>query len=133
MQGCVAWHVCVRVVLLQALADKVMKGIAKQEGSSDFNGVHLRMEPDAADWSMILGGEEQYRETYLQAMADARFSEDTPLYVASGLLTGSSDIYEKSTNTVDTESMAQMNNLTQGIMDAGVCSALCFFVCNMAC
>jgi hypothetical protein len=49
------------VVLLQALADKVMKGIDKQEGSSDFNGVHLRMEPDAADWSMILGGNSPLR------------------------------------------------------------------------
>jgi hypothetical protein len=112
------------VVLLQALADKVMKGIDKQEGSSDFNGVHLRMEPDAADWSMILGGKEHYWETYLQAMVDARFSKDTPLYVASGLLTGISDINDKSKNTGDPKSVAEMQTLSKDIVDAGVRAAL---------
>jgi GDP-fucose protein O-fucosyltransferase len=116
--------VCARGELVQALADKVVKGIAKLEGSSDFNGVHLRMERDAIDWANILGGKEHYWETYLEAMEKAKFSKDTPLYVASGLLTGSTDINSKSQSSGDPESIREMQTLAKDIIDHGVRTAM---------
>lgn len=102
---------------MQALAEKVVKGIAKEEGVSAFNGVHLRMERDAIDWANILGGKEHYWDTYLEAMQKARFSQDTPLYVASGLLTGSKDINDPTKTAGDPESAAEMKKLVKDMVD----------------
>jgi hypothetical protein len=78
--------------VLQALADKVVTKIAEENGSGEFNGVHLRMERDAMDWAMILGGRNRYWALYRSSMSMAHFSKDTPLFVASGLLKGSTNI-----------------------------------------
>lgn len=102
---------------VQALADKVVKGIAQQEGSSDFNGVYLRMERDASDWVVVLGGKENYWQKYRDAMVRAKFSKDTPVYVASGLLTGSTDINDHSKNSGDAESVEVMKGLVKDIVD----------------
>jgi hypothetical protein len=54
---------------------------------SFFNGVHLRIESDARDWSSIMGGDRAVWDGYVAAMRAARFDGATPLYAASGLLT----------------------------------------------
>ena len=41
---------------IQALADRVVLGITGN-GQAEFNAVHLRIEKDARDWSIIMGGE----------------------------------------------------------------------------
>lgn len=51
-----------------------------------FNGVHLRMEKDAGDWMVILGGRGAVWSMYLNAMRRVGFNASTPLYVATGLL-----------------------------------------------
>ncbi len=56
-------------------------------GSGIFNGVHLRIEKDAEAWSQILGGRHVVEQRYRGAMRTARFDGNTPLYVASALLT----------------------------------------------
>lgn len=102
---------------VQALAEKVVQGIAREEGAADFNGIHLRMERDAADWAEILGGKENYWHQYRDAMTQAKFSKDVPLYVASGLLTGSTDINDKSSNSGDPASVEEMKGLAKDIID----------------
>ena len=102
---------------VQALAEKVVQGIAQEEGAADFNGIHLRMERDAADWAEILGGKENYWHQYRDAMTQAKFSKNVPLYVASGLLTGSTDINDKSSNSGDPESVEEMKGLAKDIID----------------
>ena len=52
-----------------------------------FNGVHLRIESDARDWSSIMGGADAVWEGYTGAMRAAKFESGSPLYAASGLLT----------------------------------------------
>lgn len=99
------------------LADKVVQGIAREEGADEFNGIHLRMERDAADWAEVLGGKESYWGQYRDVMIQAKFSKDVPLYVASGLLTGSTDINDKSSNSGDPESVAEMRRLAKDIID----------------
>lgn len=56
-------------------------------GMGAYNGVHLRIEKDAGEWARILGGLEVVRRRYREAMREARFDRNTPLYVASALLT----------------------------------------------
>lgn len=99
----------------------MVNGVAQQEGTSEFNSVHLRMERDAADWVMVLGGKENYWQTYIDAMVTARFSQDTPLYVASGLLTGSTDINDNSKTNGDPESTEEMKRLVKDITNNQVC------------
>ena len=41
---------------IQELANKVVRGIT-DGGAAVFNAVHLRIEKDAKDWSIIMGGE----------------------------------------------------------------------------
>ena len=41
---------------VQQLADRVIQGI-RAGGTGQFNSVHLRIEKDARDWSLIMGGE----------------------------------------------------------------------------
>ena len=106
---------------MQALAEKVVKGIAQEEGVTEFNGIHLRMEHDAADWAEILGGKENYWAQYRDAMVRAKFSKDTPLYVASGLLTGSTDINDASSSSGDPQSVEEMQGLVKDIVDNEVC------------
>jgi hypothetical protein len=86
---------------MEALADQVVAGMVRaavgagppgssSSSSSDFegfNGLHLRMEKDATDWSNILGGIEAYWNLYKAQMVAAGFKGSRlPLYVASGLL-----------------------------------------------
>lgn len=102
---------------LQALADKVVSGIAGENGSNEFNGVHLRMERDAMDWAMILGGRNRYWALYRSSMSMAHFSKDTPLFVASGLLKGSTNINTlDGTTQGDTWSVQQMKQLAREIV-----------------
>jgi hypothetical protein len=102
---------------LQALADKVVAGIAGESGSSEFNGVHLRMERDAMDWAMILGGRNRYWALYRSSMSMAHFSKNTPLFVASGLLKGSTNINAvDGTNQGDSWSVQQMKQLAHEIV-----------------
>lgn len=42
---------------IMALAEQVMAGM-KAAGASDFNAVHFRIEKDAKDWALIMGGME---------------------------------------------------------------------------
>lgn len=102
---------------MQALADKVVSGIAGESGSSEFNGVHLRMERDAMDWAMILGGRNRYWALYRSSMSMAHFSKNTPLFVASGLLKGSTNINTlDSTTQGDSWSVQQMKQLAREIV-----------------
>lgn len=102
---------------MQALADKVVAGIAAESGSSEFNGVHLRMERDAMDWAMILGGRNRYWALYRSSMSMAHFSKNTPLFVASGLLKGSTNINTlDGTTQGDTWSVQQMKQLAREIV-----------------
>jgi hypothetical protein len=105
----------------QALADKVIDGIANNEGSSEFNGVHLRMERDAMDWATILGGPDKYWAMYRSSMAIAHFSLDTPLFVASGLLKGSTNINKHdSVPLLENTSVQQMKRLAGEIVKSKV-------------
>jgi hypothetical protein len=73
---------------LEYLADRVVSYITR-DGRRNFNGVHLRVEKDAAEWFLILGGLDGAQvvwEMYRDAMLDAGFEPDTPLFVATGLL-----------------------------------------------
>ena len=107
---------------VQALAEKVVNGITQEEEVTEFNGIHLRMEHDAMDWSNILGGKESYWAQYRDAMARAKFSMDTPLFVASGLLTGRPDINQTSSSSGDPQSMKEMQELVTDIVDNEVCN-----------
>ena len=85
---------------MEALADQVVAGImhaaadipvstgSRDAGSFEgFNGLHLRIEKDAADWTNILGGVEAFWNLYKAQMVAAGFEGSRlPLYVASGLL-----------------------------------------------
>ena len=42
---------------LEQLAARIVANITG-DGRAQFNGAHLRMEKDAKDWSVIMGGEE---------------------------------------------------------------------------
>ena len=39
------------------LADVVISQMARA-GAASFNGLHLRIEADAGDWGMLMGGEQ---------------------------------------------------------------------------
>lgn len=67
------------------IADKIITGMKKKTGSSSFNGLHLRLEADAAAWIRLVGGEEFFWETHFEAMTNATFTTEQPLYVASGI------------------------------------------------
>ena len=97
-----------RVQHLQALADKVVKGITS-EGRPTFNGVHMRMEKDAADWAIIMGGRDRLWQLYKESMSRAGLGASTPLYVASGLLKAASE---------DTWSRDEMRSLTADIVSS---------------
>eukprot|EP00892_Ulva_mutabilis_P008390 jgi/Ulvmu1/5923/UM026_0045.1 len=108
-----------------ALARKVIRGIHEKEGVEVYNGVHLRMERDAMDWAIIMGGRERYWKLYRSSMAMARFSRDTPLFVASGLLKGSRNINTENgavTAAADTQAVNQMQKLAQEIVSANLAS-----------
>lgn len=63
----------------------MIAGILKS-GAPAFNGVHMRMEKDAADWAIIMGGRQRLWQLYKEAMTRAGLDPGTPLYIASGLL-----------------------------------------------
>ena len=90
---------------LEALADAVVAGIVRAHGGGGggssgggsgggaaaaargaFNGLHLRIERDAADWTSMMGGREAFWGAYLDAAAAAGLDAGTPLYIATGLL-----------------------------------------------
>jgi hypothetical protein len=54
-------------------------GMKKKTGSSSFNGLHLRLEVDAAAWIRLVGGEEFFWETHFEAMTNATFTTEQPL------------------------------------------------------
>ena len=99
---------------MQALADKVVAGIAAAQGARAFNGVHMRMEKDAADWAIIMGGRARLWQLYKDSMRRAGLDPDTPLYVASGLLKASSE---------DEWSRDEMRRLTDDIVASQVRAA----------
>lgn len=93
------------------------------EGVEAYNGVHLRMERDAMDWAIIMGGRDRYWKLYRSSMAMARFSRDAPLFVASGLLKGSRNINTENgalNSAADTQAVNQMQKLAQEIVNANV-------------
>lgn len=100
---------------MQALADKVVAGITAQPGVTVFNGVHMRMEKDAADWAIIMGGRARLWQLYKDAMTRAGLDPDTPLFVASGLLKAASE---------DTWAKEEMQRLTDDIVASKVRAAL---------
>lgn len=55
---------------LKLLANKIIKGILEEGGGELFDGVHLRMEKDARDWMLILGGREVRRSSGSIAIVD---------------------------------------------------------------
>jgi len=69
---------------LRALADKA-SSVMTSQGRAPYNGVHLRVEKDAEDWALIMGGPGVVWHQYLALMLDMGFNNHTPLYVASGL------------------------------------------------
>ena len=71
---------------VDALARRAAVAMAAR-GVFAFNGVHLRIEKDAGDWAIILGGQGRIWHLYCDTLASARFNASQPLYVASGLLT----------------------------------------------
>jgi hypothetical protein len=42
---------------LHAMAQRIIEGMT-EGGKHDYNGVHLRIEKDARDWALIMGGQE---------------------------------------------------------------------------
>mmetsp|Transcript_3827 Transcript_3827/g.11047 ORF Transcript_3827/g.11047 Transcript_3827/m.11047 type:complete len:533 (-) Transcript_3827:775-2373(-) len=95
---------------IEAMADRVVAAI--HSTTPVFNAVHLRIERDAKDWAQIMGGPEALWNAYVQAMRQAGFSRDTPMYVASGLLTyGASD---------------DMNRIIALLKAAGLCSEVLY-------
>ncbi|RMZ53967.1 hypothetical protein APUTEX25_002544 [Auxenochlorella protothecoides] len=71
---------------LEALAARTVAAMAAA-GVPAFNGVHLRVEKDAGDWTIIMGGVGRMWHLYTQTMRRAGLDARTPLYVATGLLT----------------------------------------------
>jgi len=57
------------------LYTQVIAGIRASSITPLFNGVHLRMEKDAADWALNTGGPEHYWDLYKLVMARARFNQ----------------------------------------------------------
>lgn len=99
-------HTC-----LQALADKVRLGIITHHGHEAYNGVHMRMEKDALDWAIILGGRAKLWHMYKHTMMRAHFDAHTPLYVASGLIKASA---------TDPEPRKYMTKLSRDLVLSGV-------------
>lgn len=103
---------------ISGLADKVIDGIRAEDHGSDFNGVHLRMEKDAADWAAIIGGREKYWQLYKRTMAKAGLQEvPRPLYVASGLLKAAKE---------ETWSKDEMSRLSTDITDSKLASKVVY-------
>lgn len=71
---------------LHAIAQRIIDGMA-QGGHAEYNGVHLRIERDARDWAMIMGGAPVVWHSYIKTMKSVGFDNATRLYVASGMLT----------------------------------------------
>lgn len=67
-----------------AAADQVLKGMVAL-GYGEFNGLHLRLENDAADWTNVIGGRRAFWDLYLDQCEEAKFNPSTPLYLASGM------------------------------------------------
>jgi hypothetical protein len=97
---------------LQSLADKIVAKMKVKEESNYYNGLHMRMEKDAADWAIIMGGRHRLWTMYKDSMQKAGLDSETPLYVASGLLKASAD---------DAWSRDEMQRLTQDILESKVC------------
>lgn len=70
---------------VEALATRTVAALAVR-GHVAFNGVHLRIEKDAGDWSIIMGGAGRIWHIYCETMRKAGINATLPLYVATGLL-----------------------------------------------
>lgn len=80
---------------LHELADRIVDGLTAG-GTRAFNGVHLRIEKDARDWAMIMGGSQVVWHSYVRTMDALGLNATTPLYAASGMLTyGASTDWER--------------------------------------
>lgn len=76
---------------LEALGARLAYAVSRA-GSAPFNGVHLRIEKDARDWAMIMGGQQVVWKGYVRTMRELGLNETVRLYAASGMLTyGASD------------------------------------------
>lgn len=71
---------------MHALAQRVIEGMT-ESGLHDYNGVHLRIEKDARDWALIMGGQQVVWHGYIKTMTSVGMDSSTRLYVASGMLT----------------------------------------------
>lgn len=96
---------------IHAIAERVLTGIRKEH--SEFNAVHLRVEKDAEEWIKILGGPERTWGLYLDAMRQGNFGPQTPMYVASGLLTYGSN-------------QGDMQRIIGLLIHAGACSKVLY-------
>lgn len=72
--------------LLHAMAQRIIDGMT-QHGTHSYNGVHLRVEKDAKDWAMIMGGPQIVWLGYIKTMRETHFNATERIYVASGLMT----------------------------------------------
>lgn len=66
------------------LADKIRE-VMTHHGKISYNGVHLRVEKDATDWMLIMGGPGAVWHKYVRLMGDMGMNQSQALYVASGL------------------------------------------------
>lgn len=73
-----------------ALAAKILQRLS-DGGTRVFNGAHMRIEKDATDWVHMMGGFDLYYNSYFELFKQADFQPDTPLYLASGLMSYSND------------------------------------------
>lgn len=92
---------------VHALAARIVEGVTGG-GKRSFNGAHLRIEKDARDWAMILGGPQVVWRRYIETMRLAGQDSKTPLYAATGVLTYGADV--------------EMNRTIAYLLHMGVCS-----------
>lgn len=71
---------------IRAMADRIVEGMT-EGGKHEYNGVHLRIEKDARDWALIMGGQQVVWHGYIKTMSAVGMDNSTRLYVASGMLT----------------------------------------------
>ncbi|PSC70520.1 axi 1 [Micractinium conductrix] len=76
---------------LVSLAEEI-----KQALGESFNGVHLRLEDDAAGWNERFGGAAGVVQAYVRAVQAVGFTNASTVYAASGLLfNGTSPEFER--------------------------------------
>lgn len=68
----------------QATAQRVTAGISERM-STAYNGMHLRVEGDAAGFHNRAGGLERFWQLHVEAMQSAKFDDTVPVYLATAL------------------------------------------------